>query len=67
MNYAQAQYSTDSGKSLILSHMLAGTHDKQDVRSAAQYLCKTLRVGNMRECTELVLAAIEFESARRSA
>ena len=59
MNYAQAQYSTESGKALILSHFLTGKHDDADIRVAACYMCRSLKIGTMQECKTLVKAAIE--------
>ena len=64
MNYAQAQYSTDSGKADILNYLLAGKHDDADIKIAACYMSKSLRVGTMRGCVALVKAAIATKEAK---
>lgn len=54
--YTEAQYGTDSARAMLRRWVDQHGGDREAV---ARYLSKTLRVGGIKACRELVAAAVE--------
>lgn len=55
--YTEAQYSTFAAQEMIRG-WLDGDHGEDRVEAVARYMARTLRVGGLKVCRELVRAAI---------
>lgn len=62
--YTEAQYSTPAARAMIRDKFLPANPTAADVESAARYMSRSLRIGPLAVCRQMVRAAVDEVAER---